>query len=461
MRNKKFQVNWYQTNDTAAMERKLEKMAEKGWLLDKVSNWGWHYRRAEPQQVKYTMTFFPDASIFDGSPTEGQETYADYCAAVGWELAAAYGPMQYFRSTRPNPTPIETDEGEKLHAIHKSMLKTSILSYGMLTVVWLMNLALRLGHLRGDPLTFLSSNTNISLMVLIIALLVYMVFFLVDHFIWYFLSKKAVERGEACLQPHTKLRFWFTVVLLVVSALAIIGYLSDITSPGKTWIFVYAFGGMAVILALSQFILHTMKRKGFSRGATRFAFIAAAIVLSVAYAAGLMPLVMRLDDTDMMDEGTVYTHTDENGWTWEVRRDDIPLTLENIGYTVDEEDHYTYEMDGGRSFLVEYRQCSQWDTNHSSDLPDLSYYVAYVRWDWLRERILNHLLEQKTMQEVTDPRWGADRVYFSAFATGAVEDNDNSAEDYLLVYGDRIVWFETGCDIPIDKLAAAAAEYLA
>ena len=44
----KRQVSWFQVDDTDAMARHMEKMAEKGWLLDEVDNWFWHFRRSDP-----------------------------------------------------------------------------------------------------------------------------------------------------------------------------------------------------------------------------------------------------------------------------------------------------------------------------------------------------------------------------------------------------------------------------
>lgn len=93
-RDRKRQLSWYQPDDTEAIARHLERMAGKGWLLEKVDNWIFTYRRAQPARVRYTVTFFPEASVFDPGLTRGQETYADYCQAAGWELAAAYGPIQ-------------------------------------------------------------------------------------------------------------------------------------------------------------------------------------------------------------------------------------------------------------------------------------------------------------------------------------------------------------------------------
>jgi len=252
--------------------------------------------------VKYAITYFPDASIFDGRPTEGQETYADYCAAAGWEFISAYGAMQFFRSTRLNPTPIETDEREKLTAIHRSMMKTNILSYGALAAVWILNLVMRLGTWTKRPLELLSSNLNLGLLLIMSSLVIYCLALLCDYVYWYHGSKKAVEQGGNCLQPHTKGRLWLGNVLLVACALSALTFIGDVTSPGKGLIWAYSFGGMAVLMVVCHGTLALMKRKGVDRDITRFVFFALAVVMSIAYASAMVPLTLRIRDAGLMEE---------------------------------------------------------------------------------------------------------------------------------------------------------------
>ena len=49
--------------------RHLEKMARRGWRLEKVGTIFWTYRRAEPAALHYALTYFPAASVFDSGPT--------------------------------------------------------------------------------------------------------------------------------------------------------------------------------------------------------------------------------------------------------------------------------------------------------------------------------------------------------------------------------------------------------
>lgn len=448
MKQKKFLLNWYQANDTAAMERKMEHLAEEGWLLERVSNWGWHMRRGEAARVRYAVTYFPDASVFDGRPTEGQQTYADYCRAAGWEFVSAYGPMQFFRSTRPDAAPIETDEAEKLQAIHRSMLKTWVLSYGILLLSMLLNLSTRMDTLRRRPMDVLASNGQLALIFLLGFFLVFILLFLGDYFLWYVRSKKSVERGGACLQPHTKARLAATWLLLIVCAAAILAWVSDVSTPGQAWVWVYAFVGMAVIMALSQGIMALMKRKGCSREATKIVFFTAVFLLSVAYAGGMVPLVLRLGDADLMEEKDyAYLYTDERGREKEIYRDALPVTLEDLGYTVAAEDHCSYWAEENRSVLVKQNNYTQRAWNNS-ELPDLVIEVTEFRWDWLQERCLERLLfirPYSTMLEREDPRWGAEQVYAPPVSGGA--------DSFLLVYEDALVYIDAGWTLTDEQVS--------
>ncbi len=455
--DKKFQFNWYQANDAAAMERKLEKMAEKGWLLDEMTNWGFRYRRGEPGTVHYAVTYFPQASVYDAGPTEEQQTYADYCAAAGWEFVSNWGPLQIFRSTRVNPVPIETDESEKLQAIHKSMLKTWVLSYGMLLAVWIMNLILRFSSIKRNPLGFFSSNRDMLFIGFLLFFVAYMAFFLVDYFIWYFRSKREVERGEACLQPHTKIRFWLSMVLLGMCVLVFASWFGDASSTGSKWILAYSLGGMTVIALLCQGALTWMKRRGYDRKTARNTHIGLAVVLAVLYTAGIVPFVTRLNDAEKLREPDVEIYVDSRGHEWEIHHDELPVTLEDLGYTVTEKDHCTYVKEERRSPLMTQTTYEQRDCGEQGDLPYLRYWVAETEWDWLREYCLESLMRKQRIsglgtytpdyELVDDLRWHAERVYTND------KGSDLSIMKVVLVCGEKLIYIQYGAQVTDQQIA--------
>lgn len=454
MKNKKFVVNLYQIDDAGAMERKLEKLAARGWLLEKATNWGWRLRRGEPQEVKYTVTYFPDASVFDGGVTAGQETYADYCQAAGWEFVSAYGPIQYFRSTRPDPVPIETDEGEKLRAIHRTMRKTLVFSHLMLLVVFLMNLGLRLGDLYRDPIAVLTSSHTFLTLLLLAAFVVYLAAVLIDYYVWYFRSRRAVERGGACLRPHTRARFWGGAALLALAGLSALAVILDISSPGSAIIWAYAFGGVVLYILLCQGLLSLLKRRNLTRSQVRGLFGVIIMALAIAYTAGALPLARCLYNTGLMAERQpVQVYTDSRGREWDIYRDELPLTLEDLGVTVSEAGHYSYEADTDRSFLGSSTHYRQHPAGTISSLPELEYQVVKLPGGLLDLAMERLLSRYDGCRLVEDPGWGAQAVYRQVYSDGMTRYLVRCSGRIIVLHADWTLT-EAQTAIAAEKLAA-------
>ena len=142
---------------------------------------------------------------------------------------------------------------------------------------------------------------------------------------------------------------------------------------------------------------------------------------------------MLMPEAETPASAEVYT--DANGHTWDIYHDSIPLTLEDLGYTVTEADHCSYQRGEQASPLVRWVQYSQSVYGEGSSLPELVYDTADIPWAWLRERCWKKLpdLYGYTINfEETDPDpWGADRAM--------AQDDSSLTQRYLLLYGDRIV----------------------
>lgn len=434
----KRQLIWYQIDDTEAISRHLEKMARKGWLLEAVDNWWYTYRRADPTEVRYTVTFFPDASIYDPGPTEGQETYIDYCRAAGWELAAAYGPIQYFRSARPDPVPIETDEAVKLAAIRRTMRKTFVLSYAALLLLPAANLPLTWKQFRLDPLDFLCSNFKLALFVLMTGITIFVIGMLLDYLIWVLRSQYSVARGGPCARPHTRFRLWFNAAMLAVCAAVLVVFFLDLAGIRAALIFyLVIYGG---VMLLARWVLRKLKGSGVSRSGIKGLFIAFAIVSGLVVGIGTPFLFVRLADAGMIHMGRepaeTYTCTRGDGsFTRDVYHDELPLTLEDLGFAVAPEDHCTYRAEIARSPLAVHSEYTQEALNLDSKLPRLYYQTYETGWSWILERCWEALTEEEDndpwpLQALDPAPWGAEEAY---------REKDLTA--YFLLYPDRIVTF--------------------
>lgn len=114
---KKRKLEIFMFHDASTIEKYLEKMAAKGWLLAQASNYFWTYEKIEPNKLTFTVTYFSEASDFNLYPSKNQEVFYEYCEAAGWQLASEWKQMQIFYTDQTNPIPIETDETLKLKTI--------------------------------------------------------------------------------------------------------------------------------------------------------------------------------------------------------------------------------------------------------------------------------------------------------------------------------------------------------
>ena len=71
----KRRMEFFAFYDDQGIARHLERMAGKGWLIERINNYFWTYRKIEPQRLRFAVTYFPEASDFNPGPTENQQTF--------------------------------------------------------------------------------------------------------------------------------------------------------------------------------------------------------------------------------------------------------------------------------------------------------------------------------------------------------------------------------------------------
>ena len=447
MREKKWVLNIYQPDDEAAIVKRLEKLATKGWFLERADNWGWTLRRGEPAQVRYAVTYFPEASVFDPGPTEDQETYADYCRAAGWEFVSSYGPVQYFRSDLPDPVPIETDQGEKLAAIHRSLTKYALRAYGLGLVCGLLAWAGQIKRLRQLPLDMLSDNRQLLILAIYVVITVCSAAMLADYLIWYLRSKRSVEDGGACLPGHTWLRYVTNITLLLCLAV-LLGVVLAAAGSVRRGLLVLALLILRFLpYAALWTVFHLLRRRGRDRASVRKGYIIAAVIAWI----GIMVLDIAFLDSDILaapGRQPDQIYVDSHGDSHNLYADDLPVTLEDLGIEVKTADRCSYRAWNSTSILVSYSTYDQSAEGEESDLPWLRYGVADFAQEWMAETCLDGMVHEELTRpwgsifilspndSVEDSRWGADEVYFSP-----LDEEAGTGGNWTLRYGDRLVHF--------------------
>ena len=425
--------------DRTGMAAHLEKRAAEGWLLDKVTPFGWHYRRIEPARLHFTVTYDHRLSEFAPGPTEEEQTYQDFCAHGGWHFAAASGKMYFFYSAEEDPLPIETDPELEL----KQMARATRIMVALLWV-WLV-LGFWMGcsfcwSLVNRPVDLLSNSLNLTSGVWWLGLFAYSAADLVTYYRWRRRARKAAALGEFVpTRGHHKL-------LLGVGALVVIGLLYWLLTErrsGMQTLMAAQLGIIAVLMLAVQGTKNFLKRRGAPTEVNRAVTLGVDVLLAVALWGVLTAAIL----------------SGVRGGAFSMEsRVEPPLRVEDL--TGVEGEYVTTTSLEESVFLskLEIHQFAHWQKGER--LPGLEYTLVEVKCPPLYGLCLEEMLQEYEdwsfdspeyhyAYESADPApWGAEKAYQ---LTLGGEGRDR----YLLCWPDRLVSLELDFTPTAEQMALA------
>lgn len=457
MRDKKWRFELYSIWDHTGLEAHLARMAEEGWLLEKVSNFGWTYRRIAPQKLTFCVTYYPKASDFAPEISEEQKTFYAFCQHTGWELAASCAQLQVFYNERENPVPIETDPLLELDTIHRTMKRSALLSHFLLAVLALLQGGMFLSGLRRNLIGQLSSASSLFSGLCWVMVLLLTGSEIAAYYRWRAKARKAAERGEFLA---TNSRIPLQIACLVVVGLGLLWYFLSIFTSGNLVMMAIAplmFLGMGLLLFLSHAIKNLLKRMKVSTNVNRIVTLVSIFGMSFALVGGItFGMLAGMQKGWFAGDRDTYRY---RGSVFPIYRDELPLTVEDLTGQ-DYGDVYIREMHTSSSFLLaqyESRQHPRFDSENYRELPTLEYTVTLVKVPALYDICKKSLLAE---YDGSDEYW-ANRKYVAQDAApwGAAEayrvvDQEFGPWDiYLLCYSDRIVEFRPDWELAPEQMA--------
>ena len=425
------------------IEQKLELYAKKGLVLEKMGPYLWTFKKTEPQNLKYTVTYFAEGSVFNPHPTDNQQTYFDYAKAAGWDFVCEYNQMQIFCSSLENPPEFETDEKEKLENIHKCMKKSFVVSQLLMLVVFALNLFLRLNSLKRNPTDFLSSNIDLTTFLMFFCIILYSSYTLINYYMWYNKSKKSVDMGGSIIENFNKTRRYFDIGYLIF-LFSLVGYMFIHLLTNT------AFGIIALsVVQLPLFALifwgsiTLLKRRKISANANKIISISLLIITGVLYLGFIFYSIPRFSFSERSNKP--YTTVDwevYEGMTREYRlySDKIPLTCEDLYGHIDFE-YYSYEADEEDTPLLHRSHYSQTRPPMKNAPPKLEYSIYKPKFEFVKNIVVSDLTK---LEDWSDRKLETlDNAIFStekAYAFYYEEANEKLfSGEYILVFTDKII----------------------
>lgn len=425
------------------IEQKLELYAKKGLVLEKMGPYLWTFKKTEPQNLKYTVTYFAEGSVFNPHPTDNQQTYFDYAKAAGWDFVCEYNQMQIFCSSHENPPEFETDEKEKLENIHKCMKKSFVVSQLLMLVVFALNLFLRLNSLKRNPTDFLSSNIDLATFLMFFCIILYSSYTLINYYMWYNKSKKSVDMGGSIIENFNKTRRYFDIGYLIF-LFSLVGYMFIHLLTNT------AFGIIAIsVVQLPLFALifwgsiTLLKRRKISANANKIISISLLIITGVLYLGFIFYSIPRFSFSERSNKP--YTTVDwevYEGMTREYRlySDKIPLTCEDLYGHIDFE-YYSYEADEEDTPLLHRSHYSQTRPPMKNAPPKLEYSIYKPKFEFVKNIVVSDLTK---LEDWSDRKLETlDNAIFSTEKAYAFYYEDPNgilfSGEYILVFTDKII----------------------
>ena len=420
-------------------------MAAKGWRLERAGNTFWKYRRADPAQVRYAVTYSDSASQFNPGPTEGQRSLAELCAAAGWEKVTDWFQGQIFSTEDPNAVALETDEALRLQNIHRSMKKNFL--PGNLTMLLLFLFLARdflWALLTGDLYGMVKSNSSLLVGVITLPAVCFQLYILSGYFLWRRRSLRSVEDGGGCLPAGRGCRRANLVMWSLLAAAVLVYLLAELSGGmrGNALLFLTYLTLFTLLNLLVRGTTALLRRRKVSKGVNIALTLAVDAALAFALIGGLIYATLQFGWFSLVTgSGESYEY---RGQEWDASpRQDFPLTLAEL--TGEEYRHVRREVYNQGSIFVSERSCRETALFHDGPkVCGMSYTIYQTRFSNVRASLLEDLLEDdplkfRGMTLVTfryvpeDPApWGAEAAY------RRYHDEDPGTS-WLLVWPDRVV----------------------
>ena len=423
--------------DKQAIEKKLEEMAARGWMVAKAGSLFWTYTKIPPQKLHFAVTYFPGASEFDPQPSEKQLEKEELCAQDGWKLVLRWDAMQIFCTDRENAVPIETDPVPQVENIHLTMRKNLLFGQLVTIVLVLWSLYLQLSQLWRDPVEYLSNLTRFAGVPCWLLLLLMAVLDLALYFRWERRARKAAEHGISLPLRSCKWLPW--VVLALVGMFLFLSYAS---SSARLLLMVCIAVVIVVPISLGRWMMKKLKKKGVSKTANRVvssAFTGVLVIVgTVAVVAAAIGGWLPVNDRSSQPVGQY----EWNGLVRDIYDDPLPLTVEDLAQV---DARWSKQARFQESPLVAYGDYRQ-DLLFGQEINgyELSYEITDVKLPILREFLKGRLLNERQDEvhddfvfedhfEPVDPApWGAEEVY-------QLHWSDSVLDTYLVFWETRIV----------------------
>lgn len=252
----------------------LEKMALKGWMLEKMDNFTWTFRAIEPQKLRFAIAYYTEATEFDSVLSENQLEFIEYCTNSGWKFVSSSVFLYVFYTESENTPELATDPVVEVESIARIFKKQKQSLWVKLFIAWLFILAARTAMLFIKGTFEILDTTHVVIDIILCIVYADRAF---APYIWLKKARVAAQEGRF-LSPKRSF-----MILLVVPALLLMLYAFSIEFgiiTALTFCFCTLIISLTVIL-VPVYVRDRLKKKQVEPKKIKSVTIAITILMAV------------------------------------------------------------------------------------------------------------------------------------------------------------------------------------
>lgn len=399
---KTIRLHLFSFYDNSKFERHLEKMAAKGWLLDKIYGFIHVYKRIEPAKLKFSVQYLYQGSAYLSSDEEAVLEYREVLEEAGWTFLADSGEVQVFYSEEENPVPIDTEPEVEYRSIVKSFLRNVLPLILLIFLYSFFMLKSRDDYLEYFPLEYFSNSSRLILDGIFISGMVFSAIEIFLFLIWKSLTKKSLSTGSGLVSIKPMKYFEIIVAVIIIMALIFTSLMMHDVKTRNYLLLTFIY--FLAISLLYELIRNKLPMGDRNKKLKRFAIFAIIVFYIFIYKVSMAPEEVEGESRFVGLNGEIVT----------VYKDEIPLKIEDF---VEINDRlYSYRLFDLESPVVRRISGRQNSIEGlgTEERESLSYHVNKIKWKFLYDYLLKKELDANSISPedlVTDPSYKDMKVY--------------------------------------------------
>ena len=456
MRDKKYQIARYAFYDKKAIEDYFEKMASKGWLIEKINSYFWQFRRIEPQNLNILITYSRNRSELSLGMINEQQSFRKIVRDGTWKLLTCWEQMQVFCGDTKDVNCIELDPVKQVETIWCAMKEKYIPVHLILLLITAFLTIFNIYEMVSDTVNFLSTpyllvTFSIWLIVLLIEIDVVR-----KCFRWYRKSKLAAQNG---IFVSIGTNYCIISVLILTGILVLISVL-QLSGQIRIVSIVCLLVVLGIVL-LGHIVRHHLRERGVSSSINNVVTILVTLLLTLIL---LTSVSFYIIHCGINNDRKPIGNYEKNGLTFDIYNDPMPLHLEDMMEIGDSQ--WSRERSiHKQTFLLSQAQYRQrYIQGGPEGLGDLEYTVVDIKlpilYDAVKQSMLNKRQDNEQGKHIFINHYEpVDVTIWNAVEAYQFKTRDGFLNIYLVCWENRIIEINFAWE-PTTKEITVAVEKL-